>query len=261
MPRCMHQELKVAAILALSAAACSQRSAVATDDGSVDARDRFDATAGDRRSSGDRWPFVADAGWSPDRGPLYDCVGVGTSCNPHDACAMSPTCGADLKCHAAYYQSCGDSLPCTKDICGGAGICRNEPIDGYCVLSEPGQPLACYQLNQRSKADPCLECDSSTDPHAWSPANGGACDDKDPCTKDDYCRAGVCQGTSYVKACTDQLACTEDLCDGRGGCLGHPLRPGYCLIDGVCFLDGEKDASGCNVCDVSKSTSSWTPTC
>jgi len=44
----------------------------------------------------------------------------------------------------------------------------------------------------------------------------------------------------------------------------HLPFPWGIVYDGLAYgrtLCREKDASGCNVCDVSKSTSSWTPTC
>ena len=72
------------------------------------------------------------------------------------------------------------------------------------------------------------------------------CDDLDPCTQDDTCKDGVCQGTAY--SCDDGVECTHDVCDGAGGC-SNPLRGDACLISGTCYADGEPDpAMPCRAC-------------
>jgi hypothetical protein len=210
----------------------------------------------------------------PDGFVLQSCSTPGESCNAHNACAIDPICGPDLKCHPTTLQDCSDGLECTQDICKGMGACEFKPLPGYCALpvkgtgASPTTEVRCFKAGERNPDEPCQMCnpgglDSSVgdgDPLRWSTANGGSCDDGNSCTRNDYCQQGVCKGTDYRKECDDKLACTEDVCDGKGGCGGHNLLPNFCKINSTCFKEGEMDPAGsCNKCDIKKSTEQWTP--
>jgi len=210
----------------------------------------------------------------PDGFVLYSCDTPGQACNAHNSCAIDPICGKDLKCRPSSLQNCDDGLECTRDTCKGMGLCENTPIEGWCMLpvksggGDAGPPktdLKCFKNGDRNPTDPCLVCNAggkdggAADPTKWGLANGGACDDGNSCTKDDYCQAGVCKGEDFSKQCADTYSCTDDLCDGKGGCLGHKLRTDYCLINGECFKDQQQDQMGCNICDVKTSQNVWTP--
>jgi hypothetical protein len=219
---------------------------------------------------------VTDGGGLPDGFELQPCNSPGQPCNAHNACAIDPICGNDKLCRPSRLQSCDDGLPCTQDICKGAGLCDNVPIKGWCALSVKSgggdagpskTEIKCFKDGDRNPADSCQVCRAAgtdatvaADPTHWSSANGGSCDDGNPCTKDDYCQSGVCKGTDYSKQCADNYSCTDDLCDGKGGCLGNKLRADYCLINGACYKDKTNDPVGsCNTCDVSKTQNAWTP--
>jgi len=203
----------------------------------------------------------------------YPCEDEGQSCNAHDPCAIDPICKRDatgaLVCIPSSMQQCDDGLDCTDDVCKGMGLCENVPKAGYCALpvlvggsdAGPGTTeIRCFQTKQPDPNDTCQICDPETDPTKWSPANGGACDDNNACTKEDYCQDGVCKGVNYASQCADNFGCTDDLCDGKGGCLGNQLRSDWCLINGACYKDQESHPNGsCNICDVSTSQSAWTP--
>jgi hypothetical protein len=209
----------------------------------------------------------------PDGVVLYDCDTPGQACNAHNSCAMNPVCGKDRKCRPSGFQNCDDGLPCTKDICKGLGLCENQPIADACALPvkvaatvDGGvgkTEVRCFKKGDRNPNDACLLCNPDTaaggNPTHWALANGGTCDDKNPCTKDDYCQQGVCHGDDFSKLCADAYSCTDDVCDGKGGCLGHNLKADWCLINGECFKNGQQDQQGCNVCDVKKSQNKWTP--
>jgi len=205
-----------------------------------------------------------DNGPAKDAGPasdstLWPCEDPGLSCNAHDPCAINPVCGEDHLCHPSFRQDCDDGLSCTKDSCGGPGQCINTPDPGSCALlvKQSGtSEMQCFSKGDPNPDDPCQQCDPDQDPNKWSDASGAICDDKNPCTKDDRCKDGACQGTYF--SCSDELVCTEDICDGKGGC-GHTLKTGYCLIGKACFKDQEKDAGECAICDVSKTHTAWTP--
>lgn len=85
-------------------------------------------------------------------------------------------------------------------------------------------------------------------------ASGSPCDDGDPCTREDRCGTGGCEGIPYV--CDDGLSCTEDQCDGSGGC-SYPVAGGACLIGGACFAAGEVKAD--DPCRVCAGGQAWSP--
>jgi len=196
-------------------------------------------------------------GW----GKLWPCIKPGQGCDAKNPCAVQSICGQDLLCHPVKVYSCADKLACTVDTCLGQGMCSNVPLKGTCALpvkAGASFKVQCFKDGAKRPSNLCEGCDSSKSSNKWSPVTGGACDDKDSCTKNDYCNNGQCKGTYYGSQCADSLACTTDLCDGKGGCLGNKLKSGYCLISGVCYKDGAKHPGGkCLVCDVKKSTSSW----
>ncbi|MCA9669298.1 MAG: DUF1554 domain-containing protein [Myxococcales bacterium] len=205
---------------------------------------------------------VADTTTVPDGQPLRPCTTPGQPCAAHTTCAINPICGNDGLCRPSGYQNCDDGLDCTTDTCLGQGKCENTPNDGFCALPiDDGNGksiLKCFTKGDSSPDRNCQICDPDRDKTAWSAANGGPCDDGNSCTKDDYCDNGTCKGTDYRAQCDDNISCTDDVCDGKGGCVGNQLRSDACLIQGTCYKDGEQDATGCNVCDTSKSQSQWT---
>ncbi|MCC6751628.1 MAG: choice-of-anchor J domain-containing protein [Deltaproteobacteria bacterium] len=201
---------------------------------------------------------VSEAG-----GKLWPCDNPGKTCNAHSSCAINPVCAEDFICRPSSFQECDDGLECTDNVCEGAGLCRFAPKAGFCSLPVRDQKTKktankCFKAEERNPNDACQVCATEGDRTKWASANGGACDDGNPCTKDDYCQNGRCTGTSYQDQCADNLSCTEDVCDGKGGCGEHKLRPTSCLINGKCYSKGETDANGCNVCDPSKTQSAWT---
>ena len=230
----------------------------------------------------------------PDGYILYDCATPGKACNAHDPCAINPVCSKDKKCVPQSVMNCDDGLDCTVDTCAGMGMCKNTPKQGYCKLGvkvsgattcktlkrdagagptadagvDAGATttiVCCFKEADRNPNDICLACapsqgDGGTGNNTkWSPANGGACDDGNACTKTDYCQNGICKGTSYQSQCADKYSCTTDICDGKGGCLGNKLKQDWCLISGACYKDKANHPGGsCYTCDVSKSQSAWT---
>lgn len=203
-----------------------------------------------------------DAGPSGDgKVGLWPCSNPGGSCNPHDTCAIDPVCGEDKLCHVTNRQNCDDGLDCTEDSCGGLGLCKNEPKPNTCALlvkGAKGSEERCFNKGDINPDDPCKQCAPDVSSNKWSGRNGGSCDDGDPCTKDDYCKEGFCEGTYFGNVCNDKLSCTDDICDGKGGC-GHTLRTDGCLIKGTCYKDGDPSADGCATCDAQTDQHAWTP--
>jgi hypothetical protein len=72
-------------------------------------------------------------------------------------------------------------------------------------------------------------CDPDTD--RCGVPRDGACDDGDPCTIGDACRAGSCQGAAVV--CPDDgNPCTVAACDSVAGCAQRPAPNGTPCADG-----------------------------
>jgi len=252
-------------ILAMVLAGCTSRNAASLD-GSGDGKANHDGGPGGEGGTRGDFGFIPDGARLPDGfGPLLPCATPGQSCNAQNPCAINPICGADLLCRPTGVQNCDDGLECTVDRCKGMGLCENEPRDGTCALVDSSSgggavTIKCFKDGDKRGTNPCMICDSASSKTRWSPANGGACDDGNACTKNDYCQAGKCTGSYYGDQCADDLSCTDDKCDGTGGCLGNSLMAGWCLINGGCYQDGQNDPSGaCNTCDVTASTNAWTP--
>ncbi|MCA9665314.1 MAG: hypothetical protein KC503_06990 [Myxococcales bacterium] len=146
--------------------------------------------------------------------------------------------------------NCDDGLACTDDSCLSNGSCFFQPRPGFCVIDG-----TCYRDRDENPKDSCGVCDSLRSPNGWYPRTNGACDDGDPCTRNDRCQAGRCRGTPY--SCNDGLACTDDACRGDGTC-DNKVRADKCLINGACADAGANRPGSCDVCDPNTSSTLWT---
>jgi len=194
------------------------------------------------------------------------CAGLGVCTNTPKAgkCALAvrvpkgTTCaqvtGGKVKFDAGVTPDTGSS---TSDATVDTGSTSVEKETIFC----------CFKKGDRSPTDQCEVCNPATGDDSgtggnskkWSPANGGSCDDGNLCTKNDYCQYGTCKGSSFSSQCSDGYGCTQDLCDGKGGCLGNPMKPGFCLINATCYKDGQMHPSGsCSSCDSKKNPADWT---
>lgn len=157
--------------------------------------------------------------------------------------------------------------PCTRGVCSpqthecerklvADGIACDD--DDVCTDNDQCQSGAC-----KGGAVTCQQPDDSCQSAACEPEKGcvitnklddSKCDDKDPCTQKDTCKAGHCQGQKIT--CDDSLDCTADACD-KGQCT-HELKAGYCEINEKCFQDGAVNPdNACEVCDVKTSAGDW----
>lgn len=151
---------------------------------------------------------------------------------------------------------CDDGHDCTNDFCGAGGTCSNFIKGGWCLIGN-----TCFADKAANPANSCERCDAVLSPEAWKVVpDNTPCDDKQPCTKSDLCKAGTCTGVKYD--CEDMLTCTIDTCDGQGGCSSK-VTPGYCAIGGKCYKNGATKLAGlfpdaCFVCDASLDPTAWT---
>jgi len=171
--------------------------------------------------------------------------------------AENETCdGVDNDCDGATDEEspgeplCEDETVCTDDFCL-LGTCVNDVEDGFCAVGDG----YCATHGEIKLDDPCKVCNTAVDDNAWS-GSTALCDDVDPCTEDDICKGGTCQGTAYQ--CDDWLDCTDDLCIGGGACE-YPTSAGKCLIAGTCFDGGfVNPEQECLACEPLTSQDQWT---
>jgi MYXO-CTERM domain-containing protein len=143
-------------------------------------------------------------------------------------------------------MACDDGGACTLDWCA-AGKCKTIPLTGgtcddgkLCTTNDAckaggcvGTPVSCEDGN------PCMldSCNSGTGACLHIAITGGACDDQNPCTGSDACKAGGCVGAPVL--CDDQSPCTFDACE-LGACTYTPTGAAcddgdLCTLDDGCF--------------------------
>ncbi|MCC6751128.1 MAG: hypothetical protein IT371_25970 [Deltaproteobacteria bacterium] len=222
-----------------------------------------------RAGAGSDGGVATDGGGSPTIpdgfGPLPACAVPGAPCALENPCAVNPVCGADYKCRPAAVQRCDDGLDCTVDTCKGKGLCEHKIKEGSCAVPVVGPDgkgaLVCLKSGERPPAEPCSECRPAESQSALSSATGGVCDDGDPCTKDDFCQAGLCKGTDFSTQCYPPGAsCFKGACDGKGGCGQATIAPDSCFVNGKCWSKGELAPNGCGACEPATSQTVWIST-
>jgi hypothetical protein len=153
-----------------------------------------------------------------------------------DAAPAAGACACDAACVAA-----GD---CCSDACSACGACRCKPdcsgracgpdgCGGRCGDCAPDQACAggaC--VDDACAGVRCDACSACADGRCVALAEGAACEDGDPCTVRDTCRAGKCSGVALD--CDDGFACTIDRCDAQSGECRHARNAACCDDDAGC---------------------------
>lgn len=153
--------------------------------------------------------------------------GADTGQIPEDDTQPSGTCKSDADCSKL-------DGPCTLGTCGPTGTCgtKNAPpssacSDGNpCTLGDSCQEGTCSPGPVKDCGDdnPCTEdsCVASTGSCANLPGTGASCDDGSPCSAEDSCVEGKCQGTVNICPCLATTDCLplndENLCNGSLYC-------------------------------------------
>lgn len=171
----------------------------------------------------------------------------GKPCDDYDPCTTDDRFRGGM-CRGTPLP-CDDGLPCTLDFCQPqSGRCRAGLLIDHCLIDG-----SCYRDGDSSPANACLVCSPARATFRWTETT--VCDDKDPCTLDDRCIDGLCEGTRY--SCGGSVGCTTSRCDGQGGCLEEVL-PGQCRIGEVCVREGDlHPTEPCRRCDPDLSTNDW----
>ncbi len=193
----------------------------------------------------------------------------GAGCDDGDACTQGETC-TGATCAAGSTVACDDKNPCTTDLCDKKLGCQFSPLN-----IPTGTTVACDDLNPCTENDKCAItgkclgtdvtkglqllpcqvalCDKTTGNLTYSGApDTTACDDGDPCTKQDSCTSQQCKGTTLV--CNDGNPCTDDACDPKKCSPGT----GSAVICGQCVAPQKADGQSCD--DGNKCTSGDTCT-
>ena len=175
---------------------------------------------------------AADSGFKPDipgctpkpetcNGADDDCNGqTDETCDDGEPCTVNDSC-TFTDC-AGTLKNCGDGNACTADGCVG-GNCQHTPYP--CNDNNPCTADAC---------DPATGC--------AHPPLTDACDDGNPCTKNDNCATGGCAGT--LDTCDDSNPCTTDACTGAQGCT-HANNTATCDDGNPCTSTDICTAGAC----------------
>jgi hypothetical protein len=192
-----------------------------------------------------------------DRNPANDCqicnptvdrtgwqtLPDGDICGPNlDQTCCSGQCGCPTGCiiEGVTYED-GTVRPRERcDIC----VAANDPTD-WTPRFIPDCPPPCsiggviMRYGTINPDNPCQNCRGGED---WSPSSELFCGDgTQVCCNGACCDVGAC--------CSAEGVCGFDDCELQG-----------CVIDGAQFEDGaENPANACQVCDISQSTTAWTP--
>jgi hypothetical protein len=124
------------------------------------------------------------------------CSHTSVACPLPNACQVgAATCNALTGVCEFEPRDCGDGDACTSDSCDAASGCKNTP-----TVCPP--PNACQVGGT---------CNAQTGQCEYQPhGDGNTCNDGDPCTIEDICSGGVCEG--QPRNCNDDDPCTNDSC-------------------------------------------------
>ena len=202
-----------------------------------------DVCARQRCSAGEVCRFGTCAAVACDLGcdPGEVCDTVSGNCRLIGACRLPTTCpnGAPGTCEGDPKPDgagCDDGVACTFGDSCVAGACN-----GTAYACPP--PGAC----QTSVA-----CAGDGGCSVVAIPDGTGCDDGNPCTFNDSCSSGACNGTAYT--CTPTICASASVCAGDGGCINTPRNPGFACDDAVACTHTD-------VCDTAGSCVGTSYTC
>eukprot|EP01063_Lacrimia_lanifica_P007604 TRINITY_DN1488_c0_g6_i1.p1 TRINITY_DN1488_c0_g6~~TRINITY_DN1488_c0_g6_i1.p1 ORF type:complete len:3347 (+),score=823.83 TRINITY_DN1488_c0_g6_i1:868-10041(+) len=157
------------------------------------------------------------------------CIGIdvcagGKECLPEDVQCAAAACSEDgLTCvetQRAEGSPCDDGDVLTKDDRCTSGVCRgkNLCVDVYCQPADTCHTSVCSPTSGK-----CVE---------ETAAEWARCDDGNPVTVDDTCRAGVCLG---------RLPCGNDFCP-----VNDPICGVMDCVRDKCVFTNADDGTPCN---------------
>ncbi len=186
-----------------------------------------------------------------------DCVEGQCRCRPQ---CEGRSCGDD-GCGGSC-GGCDDSNECTVDTCVN-GACNYDPeprngggcTDGeFCTQNDTCQAGTCVPGGPRDCTDAdglCIVgvCDEENDECVPERApDETSCDDGNPCTINDACDGGACEGVA--NPCDDGNVCTVDSCIDTLGCVNDAAAVNTpCNDENPCTINDRCD--GAKLCSLS----------
>lgn len=163
-------------------------------------------------------------------GCLYASAPDGTTCSDGDACTTEDACAGGSCTPQGPEVRCDDGNACTTDICHALLGCHFQEDADACPCTTPSGPLpsgtACADGNDCSPDDQCDgagQCLSGT----VCPEDGDACTGatclpvdagREICLRFDNQCVSDCSAQADGTPCSDNNACTDGTCQG-GACV------------------------------------------
>ena len=179
---------------------------------------------------------------------------TGTLCQDGDSCTIGDTCDGGVCGAGTFVCTCKSDQDCAKeddgDLCNGTMFCDVTGGVPKCKLN-PSTIVTCPTVDDTQ----CLKrsCEPKTGKCLLKPeASGKPCDDKDACTKSDYCVDSTCRGGVFTCECAADSDCAKlddgDLCNGvpycdksgeKPACKPNPASKKYCpkTSTDACLID------------------------
>ncbi len=192
--------------------------------------------------------------------PLPDgvtCDADGATCTPVDQCEAG-SCVADTNvCECTKDADCEDQED--GDQCNGTLYCSK--VTKTCVIN-PGSKVVCPSVDDtfcRINA-----CEKTSGECAMTDINlGQSCEDDNPCTASDACKAGECKAGTNICGCIDNADCAEkDDTNPCNGVLYCETKSHACVINPGTVVEcqgGDDTACAQNQCDAKTGKCSLTP--
>lgn len=158
------------------------------------------------------------------------CAGTPLDCSAYDGQCSIAVCDPGSGCSSQPLDNgtaCDDGDSCTSDDACSAGVCIGVPVD--CSHLDVGCSLGICQADGGCAVSPV--------------DNGEACDDRNPCTRDDVCTDATCAGVPLD--CTDlDSACTVGACQSDGSCAALAVNDDESCVDGDACTHDDRCSGG-----------------
>lgn len=169
-------------------------------------------------------------------------VAAGAGCDDGDACTTDDVCQGGLCKAGKSVCECKSDADCKAkddaDLCNGSLICNTGQhvcqLDASSIVTCAAATNNCVKNACNATSGKCAEQQLT---------KGTSCNDGDPCTVDDACDSGSCEGGKTVCECQKDADCAGK--DGGNKCVGT-----FACVANACKL---KPGSAVD-CDVSKDT-------
>lgn len=180
----------------------------------------------------------------------------------HPRHPRSPAASALAALLLCIWPACGDGggpavgVQCARDadcaalddgdLCNGTLICDRSTAEARCRF-DPTSAVHCDPAGD--SACSAATCDPKTATCAPQPRNEGlSCDDGDPCTGGDLCKAGSCEsGTLKLCDCREEADCAAledgDLCNGTLSCDKKSF-PWRCRVNPISIVTCDPGKAG-----------------